>query len=100
LNVKMHSENITLDRAEINIKYRIVEIFGGDLLRMRLQDIGLTSGTVIVPKYRGGGGEIVSYSVRGAHIAFRRETAKQIVVCAADDLMHLRSEGKGEVSEK
>ena len=96
----MHSENITLDKAELNIKYRVEEIRGDETLRARLQELGLTVGTVIVPKYRGGGGEIVSYSVRGAHIAFRRETAKQIVVCVADGLMCLRHVGKRGVSEK
>ncbi len=53
--------------------------------RRRLLDLGVVSGTEIVPELVSSGGDPVAYRIRGALIALRREQAEWVEVADATD---------------
>ncbi len=69
-----------LSKALEGSVYTVAGIDGGDFMRRRLMDLGLTEGASVSPLFSGLGGGIRAYSLRGAVIALRDEDAKLIMV--------------------
>lgn len=78
--IYMQLSTITLDRAEPDKLYTVTEIRTEPAMTRRLRELGLIPGTDISLRRTNWGGAISSYMIRGAQIAFRRETAKRIAV--------------------
>ena len=76
----MNGAEITLNKAEINRKYRVTRIGADKMMRARLRQLGIVDGTVIVPLVRSRCGDISAYYARGSKAAFRRECSQQIYV--------------------
>lgn len=69
---------ITLDRAEIGKEYTITKLITDQAMRSRLRELGMIKGTTVTALCRGFGGEMLSFRIRGATIALRKETATKI----------------------
>ncbi len=58
----------------------VVAVEGGGLMRRRLLDLGFVPGTRVEVVRRSPAGDPTAFSIRGALIALRGETARQILV--------------------
>lgn len=68
----------TLASGKCGTVYTVTDILTDVAMRLRLRELGLITGTEVVPLICGSG--ISSYRIRGAQIALRTETAVQILV--------------------
>lgn len=76
----MRSPTYILSEATKGKLYKITEINTDQAMRERLRALGVIEGTEITLKEKNGKKGISSYTVRGAQIAFRYDTAKRIHV--------------------
>jgi len=74
------NENISLDKIELNIKYKIVEILLDEHIKKRIYDLGMIENTVIEAVYKSPFNDPVAYLVRNTIIAIRNNDAKKIIV--------------------
>ena len=76
----MQVPKYSLSEAIKGRRYIVTAINTPSAMRERLRALGLIEGTLITLREGNGKKGIASYSVRGAQIAFRRETAEGITV--------------------
>ena len=73
-------QETTLGDAAIGVTVRVLRLETRLGMRRRLQDIGLTEGTLSTCLFASPSGDPRAYLVRGAVIALREEDAKTIFV--------------------
>ena len=76
------NSDISLHSLKKGMSARVVALNNEGSIRRRLQDIGLTEGTVVLCLHRSPAGDPVAYLIRGAVIALREEDSSKILVSA------------------
>lgn len=71
---------MTLDKAAIGAKVKIIKVGGEGELRCRLLDMGLIPGTVIQVQKVAPMGDPIEIHLRGYELTIRKEDAAQIEV--------------------
>lgn len=71
---------MTLDKAAIGVKVKIIKVGGEGELRCRLLDMGLIPGTVVQVQKVAPMGDPIEIHLRGYELTIRKEDAAQIEV--------------------
>lgn len=71
---------MTLDKAAIGAKVKIIKVGGEGELRCRLLDMGLIPGTVVQVQKVAPMGDPIEIHLRGYELTIRKEDAAQIEV--------------------
>lgn len=76
----MKESNFTLNKVQEGKSATVKELLAMGSMRRRLQDIGFVEGTHVVCLQKSPSGDPTAYLVRGAVIALRSETSREIVI--------------------
>ena len=70
----------SLTNLEIGEYAKVIRLNAVGAMRRRLQDIGLTEGTIVECVLKSPSSDPIAYQIRGAVIALRNEDSNQILV--------------------
>lgn len=70
----------SLTNLEIGEYAKVIRLNAVGAMRRRLQDIGLTEGTIVECVLKSPSSDLIAYQIRGAVIALRNEDSNQILV--------------------
>lgn len=73
-------QEITLDRAEVGSKVKVIKVNGVGPVRRRILDMGLVKGTEIEILRKAPMGDPVEFRLRGYNLSLRKTEAKIVEV--------------------
>lgn len=76
----MTNNYTTLNKLPLNQTGIVKEIIGDNQIKRRMLDLGIINGTEITALFQSPSGEPRAYLIKGATIALREESARQVSV--------------------
>lgn len=76
----MRPDGLALNQLQVGESAEVADIFSGDEMKRRFQDLGLIRGTKVVCVAESAFRDLRVYQIRGAYIAIRSGDAEKIVL--------------------